>query len=177
MKDEYGFTLIELMTVVALVAIMAMIAFPAYSWLTTTNRLASEINDFTTDVAYARSEAVKRGQTVTLCASNNQASCTNGPYTFGWIVFNDINGNGTVDAGEKLLKVHSGLVHSGSTVGDTLTGTSSTIDDRITYNNVGMTSNSGQVTLHSSPDKPSDRRCLTISTVGNYQLQRGSACP
>ncbi|MEJ2392928.1 MAG: GspH/FimT family pseudopilin [Gammaproteobacteria bacterium] len=175
MKDEYGFTLIELMTVVALVAIMAMIAFPAYSWLTTTNRMASEINDFTTDVAYARSEAVKRGQTVTLCASSNSTgsnpSCTGGPYTNGWIVFNDINGNGTVDAGEDLLKVHSGL-----NGGDTLTGNSSAVN-RVTYNNVGMTSNTGKVYLHSNPDKADDRRCLTISTVGNYQLQRGSACP
>lgn len=60
-----GFTLIELMVTIALVAIFATLAVPGFQQLMADNRRASEGNEILSTLNYARSEAVKRRENVT----------------------------------------------------------------------------------------------------------------
>jgi type IV fimbrial biogenesis protein FimT len=64
------------------------------------------------DFRYARSEAIKRTNRVTICASSNGTSCTGAGALWknGWLVFVDENGNGTVDAGDVVLRVQDALL-------------------------------------------------------------------
>jgi len=67
MRKNHGFTLVELLVALALVAILATVAVPGFNRLITSNRLTSEANDLLSTITYARSEAIRRGTHVSLC--------------------------------------------------------------------------------------------------------------
>lgn len=88
-----GFTLIELMVVLVIVAVLLAIALPSFSVLTLRTKLRSYTNDIVTSVHLARSEAIKRNREITLCVSNSDGTDCNGSGTWdqGWIVLDDPN--------------------------------------------------------------------------------------
>jgi len=84
---SHGFTLIELMVVLVILAVILMIAVPSYRTLTERTRLKSYANEVVASVYLARSEAIKRNAVMTLCASTDGTSCTGGDaWEQGWIV-------------------------------------------------------------------------------------------
>src|SRR5690606_10966940 len=54
-----GFSLIELMVVVAVVAILAVVAYPSLTSVVNSNRLASNANELVASLQHARSEAIR----------------------------------------------------------------------------------------------------------------------
>lgn len=108
-----GFTLVELITAMALVAILLTAGIPGLSTLLHNSRLTTAINDFVSHVHFARSEAIRRGSRVTLCKSADGTSCTTqGDWAQGWLVFSDPNHNARLDADETLLRLHNGFTHA-----------------------------------------------------------------
>ena len=95
-----GFTLIEMIVTVAIVAILSSMAAPSFRGMLESNRATAEANELVSGLLLARSEALKRSNNVTLCTSTDQASCAgNGVQNFseGWIVFQDCNDNQVLD--------------------------------------------------------------------------------
>src|SRR5882672_12636130 len=78
MKRQTGFTLTELMVVLAIVAILLSIGVPSYRYVTNSYRMSAEVNGLLGDLQYARSEAIKEGQTVSTCVSTNGTACAGG---------------------------------------------------------------------------------------------------
>lgn len=110
MKRQKGFTLAELMVVSAIVAILLGIAIPSYKYISTSYRMSAEVNGLLGDLQYARGEALKEGNDVTVCVSADGANCSGGTnWNPGWIVFSDPNANAVVEPalGERVLKVQS----------------------------------------------------------------------
>lgn len=81
-----GFTLIELMVTIAVMAILLGIAVPSFNEAMLSSKLASYANSLSSSAVLARSEAIKRNTPVTLCVSSSGAACGTGSWEQGWVV-------------------------------------------------------------------------------------------
>ena len=67
--NSLGFTLVELMVTVVIVAIVLGLAAPSFQDMLRQNRAVSLVNELAASINLARSEAIKRGTRVTVCKS------------------------------------------------------------------------------------------------------------
>jgi len=102
--------MIELMTAMMIASIVLSVGVPSFSSMTQNNRLTTQSNAFLATLNVARAEALKTNQQVTVCKSNDNATCDNAlSWSDGWIVFLDTNANGTRAVAETLLWTRTGL--------------------------------------------------------------------
>lgn len=113
-RRQRGFTLVELMVTVAVAVIMLAVAVPGFNEILRSNKLTTNVNGFVQALHLTRSEAIKSGG-ATLCASDNGTSCNGADWTKGWILFSDFNLDGTLNAGETIVRV-SDAMPAGSTL-------------------------------------------------------------
>ena len=105
-----GFTLLELMIVIALIAITLVIGVPSFQGVINSSRITAPANDLLAAVQSARIEAVRTGRRTVVCRSDNPdaaapaCAAVGGAWT-GWVSFVDADGDGVLDAGERLLRV------------------------------------------------------------------------
>ena len=66
-----GFTLVELMITLALLAIMAFIAIPSFTQLTRNNQLQAKAEELKSFLVFARSEAVTQRRVIKIEATNS----------------------------------------------------------------------------------------------------------
>jgi type IV fimbrial biogenesis protein FimT len=87
MANPRGFTLIELMIAIAILAILLGIAVPSFNDAALSSKLGSYANNMVASTNLARSEAIKRNTAITLCVSTDGTNCaTTGGWEQGWIV-------------------------------------------------------------------------------------------
>jgi len=98
LASNNGFTIIELLIVMVVVAIFATIAIPSMMGAIQNNRLITQGNDLLGSLYYARSEAIKLSTDVVVCASSTGTSCdvADSNWSAGWLVWHDADGNGIV---------------------------------------------------------------------------------
>jgi type IV fimbrial biogenesis protein FimT len=96
-----GFTLVELMVVIAMVAILLAIAVPSWTQMQARAAVRAAINDLNSSLQFARSEAVRLNSAVTLCPSADGANCANIGFESGWIVRTGLGANA---AGQTILQ-------------------------------------------------------------------------
>ena len=84
-----GWTLLNLLISVSIIAILTSLALPAFSRLAWDQRRVSAVNSLVHTLHLARSEAIKRAQIVVLCPTEASGTCLEraGPWTDGWMVF------------------------------------------------------------------------------------------
>ena len=106
-RHKQGFTLIELMVSIAVVAILSAIALPSMNTFLVNMRVDNEISQIHRLVLTARNSAINMEQNVILCPLIGNV-CTAGQWDNELSVFIDINNNGSFEAGvDTLLKVKS----------------------------------------------------------------------
>ena len=171
MNRQRGFTLIELMITLAIVAIVLTIGVPSFQGMMRDNRVAAHTNDFLGSLNLARSEAIKRGQRVALLPT------TVGDWGQGWTVFIDANDNGALDAGEVTLRVHEAFGRSASlqqSSGTTLRNYISFAPNGATRFANSTAFQAGTLVL-SLCDSQNQQVSIAINSVGRAQVTKGAA--
>lgn len=88
---QAGFTLMELVLGITVLAILTTLAIPSFTQFIQNNKLAAEANELVASFQYARSEALKRGLPVQICSSEDGTAC-DGQWNQGWIAMLDPGG-------------------------------------------------------------------------------------
>jgi type IV fimbrial biogenesis protein FimT len=150
-------------------AILLGLAVPSFKEIIRNNRITTQTNEFVSAINYARSEALKRSNPVTLCASDDGETCSGDTdWSTGWIVFADVNANGTLDGAEVAIQQWP------ATEADlTLNSTNQPF---VRYASTGMSSGAETFDLLRPGCTGDHARQITISTTGRV-ASSVVACP
>ena len=107
--NNRGFTLMELMIALVIIAIVMSISVPMFSRLSTDGQLSKRANTLLSSIRVARSEAVTAFQQGTvMCPSNDGSTCLTADadsWSEGWIIFVDADNDGALDTAERIVRV------------------------------------------------------------------------
>jgi len=107
MKQEKGFTLLELIATLAIASILLSVGVPSFRSVIMDSRMVRDTNQFVASINLARSSAVRFQRNATVCVSANfnapLPSCSgSSDWSGGWIVWVDKDRDGAVDTDEIL---------------------------------------------------------------------------
>ena len=156
---QSGFTIIELMTAVALLAVMVVIGVPAFTSTINSNQSVAKSNQFLSSLKLARAEATKRRQNIIVCASANQTDCASNNWSDGWIMFEDADNDATFDAGETIIDTFD--LPTGFTITRAATG-----PDQIQFAATGLSDSTLAQTFTVCKSGASNGRLFTVERSG-----------
>lgn len=130
----FGFTLIEMLAVLAVMAILLGLGSAGISRFLDATRLRTLSNDLLRDLQLARSEAILRGQRVVLCAANASEDCSSvDGWHQGWLMFEDVNNNGLREATELAIRFRPAAPHGWQIAGN------NPVARYVSYDSLGQT--------------------------------------
>lgn len=177
-----GFTIVELVITVALLAVMLALAVPNFKSAFQRNALATTSNRIVNSMMLARSEAINRNTSVTMCNIFDATplvyplSCTNdGLWETGWRVWVDLDGNGPndIDQNEEIL------VEDGLPAGYTLRSRDGVYANIITFDTTGVSTGdlAGGTDVFRLCDEEQDlvrSRDIFVNAVGRVWVSRAA---
>lgn len=144
-----GFTLIEVMVVVAITAVLVTLAGPPFVRLIADQRAKSAASNLFTAMLVARSEAIKHNRNVTLQPKP-------GGWEFGWVILDP-------EGGANLLDVNA--------TGVVVTGGPATV----IYNGGGRLAGGSTAPSFTIGEPTMPRRCVSVDLTGR-PYTKGAAC-
>lgn len=188
-RSSSGFTLIELMMVLVVMAIVFSIAMPAFRTMFANNQSITISEDVIAAVNLARSEAVKRGKLVSICRTTTGATATpacasaTGDWNTGFIVYIDKSATETTSttitttlATDDIIRIYPPLT-SESAVISVKRGSSDVTFLR--YNSMGILAkndnNEATITTSVAKCKGNNKRVMTVKLSGSISVAK-QAC-
>jgi len=166
----HGFTLIELMVTLVVLAVVLSIAIPSFANLVQSNRLVTTTNQLVVGFEVARSEAVKRGLQVAVCARQaGTQDCSQGnTWSEGWLIFVDRDGStNTIDGDDQ-------LVRTGSAIDSQIALSEQNGRDVVVFDALGFATTNGTFDLNPSPCGTNDpNRTIALSASGQTTITKG----
>ena len=149
MRKETGFTLIELMVTIALMALFAAFAIPAMNGFVEQQRVNSTLSNYTNALTFARNEAIRQNLPVVVCgaqisSAGQLSGCTTGAspnWSEGIFLYGDVDKNQVYSATGATQDVNIRVVQSPNRSGET---------DKVTVNSTSRSS-TGTIINSSNP--------------------------
>ncbi len=170
-----GFSLIELMVTIAVLAVLVTIGLPSFQSSMRTNRVATGTNELLASLALARSEAIRNPGGAGICASEDGESC-GGEWNDGWLVWLDSDADGEPGDDERILRHVEGTEHI--SVVEQALGVGAEAH-KVMFDTRGLsTTDARQFVLQATDCRAGQSlvRTLSLSMVGQVNVTRGT-CP
>lgn len=171
---SHGFTLHETLVALTIISLLGVGAV-AFGRLLRSTHVTTQVNTLIAHLYFARSEAIKRGQPVTLCKSDSGVACTqDSVWQDGWIIITDENGNGERDGTDQVLRVGPKL-GGGTTLTFNAWGVGT--GKYVSYAPSGMTMKNGTFRF-CNLDGPAYARAVILIQSGRVRTSStGVTCP
>jgi len=183
MKQVRGFTIVELMVTLGIMAIVFAMAIPSFEGMVKRNMVQKVRDDLYSDLVLARSEAMARNRQVTVCASANASAaapvCSTGAtdWNTGWIVFSDTDGDRVQDKNvtnipdDELIRVYTN-----ANQGDMqLKFSSALAQQNLTFDRLGRMSNGANGTFWFCQTQIDYTAAIVVNGVGRAYNADGDA--
>jgi type IV fimbrial biogenesis protein FimT len=168
-RASRGFTLPELLVVLGLVALLLSQLPPDLSAATRHNQLYATALTFSQQLQLARNSAIQRNSRITLCKSDNPTQCnSDANWEDGWILFENLDGDGRIDPDDTILQRHHPLP-----TGITLRGVGN-FKNRVTYRPTGDSTSFGRLVL-CEQGQLDGSQALYISSTGRIRIAADSS--
>ncbi|HEX5686457.1 MAG TPA: GspH/FimT family pseudopilin [Ideonella sp.] len=160
---QAGFTLVELLITIAIAAILLAIAAPSLTSFLADQAAAGNADEFAAAVRYSRTEAIKRGRVVTMCASADPGAdapeCDeDGSWVTGWVI--------TVPPNSTVLRVQNAL--------RAMDGTSTADATSLTFAANGLaTVGAGKYTFVPVGGDVTKQRVVRVLSTGRVRVCKG----
>jgi type IV fimbrial biogenesis protein FimT len=172
---QHGFTLLELMTALAVVGVLVAIATPSFKQFAANSRTAAAGNSLANALAVARSEALRQSTPVSICASQDGKTCQDTTdWSIGWLVFTDNSGTkGLLDSTD--VAIQAWPAPAG---GVTVTLVATNADHYVRFNARGMNdrSTTDTFTVAVAGCRGNNISQIAVTASGSPQLTK-VACP
>lgn len=162
-----GFTLIELMVTIAVLAVVLAIAVPSFKGVIQSNRVATSTNEIIATLSLARSEAIRNSRGSGVCASADGSEC-GGNWGQGLMVWSDTNGDGDFDAADetvvRFVASHAQMDYSGAA-------------DLISFDGRGRRKGFDDFSIELQPKDCGEQafhRSISVNPTGQIRTQKGT---
>jgi len=178
-----GFTLIELLVTVAVFSVLVGLGVPSFVSAMKNARLNADYSQLIGALYLARSEAVKRSSSITVCARATDNSCGD-DWNQGWLVFTDnIQGapgatSGKIDASDEILSISPALDERTLTANGSLAPNSNSVSNTqlrrfVTYASTGGNNWSGGTFVMC--DDRGEEHAVTTNLALTGDIRKGRA--
>lgn len=159
------------MMAVAVLATLLGLGVPAYNDTIRNNQIAAASTDLVTALSLARSEALKRGLRVSVCAATNADACAAGnDWSNGWIVFVDNFGaSGVMNDGDVPLHSWAAPARGVAVVSEQ--------DTAVSFTKRARAEGAQQFTVTKKGCSGNQQRHIDVSAVGRIGLTRQECIP
>lgn len=157
-RRQRGLTILEVMIAITVLGVLLAIGIPSYAHISISNRLTADTNALVGSMQFARSEAITRGESVTVCAANGglDACSGGGDWTSGWVI---------LDAAANPIRVHPPLTENVAAEVNVQNGVGAVV-----FNRNGFSTNARTIRLCGPRGDTRRIRGVVVSPDGRIRL-------
>lgn len=168
-SKNLGVSLVELLVSLSVAAILISVSAPSMKSLIVSNRIENVADEVYGSLMLARSEAIKRQRTVSLCSTVDDLTCdeSSSGWHHGWLIFTDESDDGLLNDSDQLIRriaEQSDLI--------------SIIWNRgysLRFNSRGQTTQAGTFQI-CDQENSTDSKAIVISMTGRLRTEEQGAC-